>query len=73
MKTYLLQTLKEIALLGAIKNKIEICESEASETQYWLEIISKMEWLDTNETVSDYNECSELVALFTTISNNCKQ
>ena len=28
MKTYLLQTLKELALLGAIKNKIEISSLE---------------------------------------------
>ncbi|MBI5185478.1 MAG: four helix bundle protein [Nitrospinae bacterium] len=27
------------------KNKIKICESEASETQYWLEVITDMKWL----------------------------
>jgi four helix bundle protein len=27
------------------KNKITICESEASETQYWLEVIVKLKWL----------------------------
>jgi four helix bundle protein len=27
------------------KNKITICESEASETQYWLEVISDLKWL----------------------------
>ena len=26
------------------KNKIKICESEASETNYWLEIIENMNW-----------------------------
>jgi four helix bundle protein len=27
------------------RNKISICESEASETQYWLEIIRDMNWI----------------------------
>jgi len=27
------------------KNKIKICESESSETQYWFEIIAKLKWL----------------------------
>jgi four helix bundle protein len=54
------------------RNKIEICESEASETQYWLEMIIKVEWLSKEEIISDYDECTELVALFTAISNNSK-
>ena len=27
------------------KNKIKICESEANETQYWLEVIIETKWL----------------------------
>jgi len=27
------------------KNKIKICESEASETQYWLNVIAESKWL----------------------------
>ncbi len=27
------------------KNKIKICESEASETQYWIEVIVEIKWL----------------------------
>ena len=27
------------------RNKIEICESEASETEYWLEIILDLKWV----------------------------
>ena len=27
------------------KNKIKICESEASETQYWIEVILDTKWL----------------------------
>ena len=49
------------------KNKIKICESEASETQYWLEVISEVKWLSWEKMKPDYNECSELLAIFTTI------
>lgn len=49
-------------------NRISICESEASETQYWLEIIGDLKWLHDSEIKCDYNECNELLAIFTTIS-----
>ena len=52
------------------KNKIKICESEASEAQYWLIIISKMSWLPDEKIRSIYNESSELLALFTKISTS---
>jgi len=52
------------------RNKIKICESEASETQYWLEVIVETEWLTRDEIKSEYNECSELLALFTAIGKN---
>ena len=51
------------------KNKIQICESEASETQYWLEIITGMKWLAWEKIKTDYEECSELLAIFTSIGN----
>lgn len=50
------------------RNKIKICESEASETQYWLEVIVETEWLSRDQIKTEYNECSELLALFTAIS-----
>jgi four helix bundle protein len=50
------------------RNKIKICESEASETQYWLEVILETEWLSRDAITAEYNECSELLALFTSIS-----
>ncbi len=50
------------------RNKIKICMSEASETQYWLEIIVETEWLSWEKVKPVQNECSELLALFTTIS-----
>ncbi len=49
------------------KNKISICESEASETQYWMAVIEKTGWLSTEIIKYDYDECSELLAIFTTI------
>ena len=52
------------------RNKIKICESEASETQYWIEVIIKAKWLSWDQVKSDYNECSELLALFTSIGKN---
>ena len=47
------------------KNRISICESEASETQYWMEIIVDANWLTREEIEWEYDECGELLALFT--------
>ena len=49
------------------KNKIKICESEASETQYWMEVIREVKWLPREKIRPDYEECSELLAIFTSI------
>lgn len=49
------------------KNKIKICESEASEAQYWMEVIREAKWLPWKRIRSDYEECSELLAIFTSI------
>ncbi|MBC8461485.1 MAG: four helix bundle protein [Deltaproteobacteria bacterium] len=49
------------------KNKIKICESEASETQYWLEVIVETGWLTWDKVKPEYEECSELLAIFTSI------
>ena len=48
-------------------NKIKICEGEATETQYWIEIIADAGWLSWSELKDDYNESSELQAIFTSI------
>ena len=50
------------------RNKIKICESEASETQYWLEIIVEVKWLTEEEMKFEIKESSELLAIFTSIS-----
>ena len=49
------------------KNKIAICETETSETQYWLEVIVEVEWKTWDQVKSEYDESSELLAIFTSI------
>jgi len=49
------------------RNKIRICESEASETQYWLEIIIDANMLSMADVKAEYDECSALLAIFTSI------
>jgi four helix bundle protein len=52
------------------QNRISICETEASETQYWIEIIRDSEWLPWQRLKPDHKECSELLAIFTSIGKN---
>lgn len=51
------------------RSKIKICESEASETQYWLEIITETGLLPPKKVEAEHVECSELLALFTSIGS----
>ena len=50
------------------KSKIRICEGEASETQYWLEMIVEVGWSSKEEVKFEFKECGELLAIFTSIS-----
>jgi four helix bundle protein len=54
------------------KNKIKICESEASETQYWLEVIGESKMLDRERVEPVQQECNELLALFSSIAKGSK-
>jgi four helix bundle protein len=54
------------------RNKIEICESEASETEYWLEIILDLKWVKIEVLKPELDECRELLAIFTAIANKCR-
>ena len=47
------------------KNKISICETEASESGYWMEIISDMKWISDEILFPVLNEANELLAIFT--------
>lgn len=51
------------------RNRIKICESEASETQYWMEVIKEAEMLSEKTLEQEQQECNELLALFTSIAN----
>ncbi|MBT8298493.1 MAG: four helix bundle protein [Maribacter sp.] len=54
------------------RNKIKICESEASETLYWLEIIEEMKWLKSEYMDIIKKESSEILAIYTSIGKNLK-
>lgn len=52
------------------KNKIRICESEASETIYWLTLIHRMGW-ETGEMFNTIRkEANEILAILASISKN---
>ncbi len=51
------------------KNKIKISLAEASETDYWLEIIQELNSLKSTEIINLRKEAKELLAIFTAISN----
>ena len=53
-------------------NKIKICESEANETVYWLEIISDMNLVDSGKIQLTLSEAKEILAIFTSIGKNLK-
>lgn len=46
------------------RSRIRICESESSESCYWLEIISDMKWRNVSAELAESNE---LLAIFTSI------
>lgn len=52
------------------KNRIRICESEASETQYWLDLIVESNFIDSEKIKSVSTECSELLAIFCSIGKS---
>ena len=52
------------------RDKIKICESKASETQFWLEVITALECLAWEKIRPNDEECSEKLAIFTKIGSN---
>ncbi len=54
------------------KNKIKICESETSETCYWLEIIGDLTWLESQSLTPVVTEANELLAIFTSVGKSLK-
>lgn len=53
-------------------NKIKICESEASQTIYWLEIIAELNWIDSQNLYLTLVEANEILAIFTSIGKKLK-
>ncbi|MDX9769321.1 MAG: four helix bundle protein [Tenuifilaceae bacterium] len=53
-------------------SRIRICESEASETSYWLEIIQEFDWVEKGELIVLLKESNELLAIFCSIGKNLK-
>ncbi len=45
------------------RNKIEICESEDSETEYWLEAVLDLKWVKIEVFKPELDECRELLAI----------
>jgi four helix bundle protein len=52
------------------KSKIKICEGEASETQYWLELIIESGWLSRQQIEPEFNEAKALLAIFCSVAKN---
>ena len=55
------------------RSKIGICMKEASETAYWLEIVVEAELLPWAQVKSAYEECEELLAIFTSSYNTSRK
>jgi len=53
-------------------NKIKICESEANETVFWLEIIENMNWIPIEILKPVLQEANELLAIFTSIAKGAR-
>jgi four helix bundle protein len=53
-------------------HKIGIAEKEASETQYWLELLEQAHIGDPGERSKLLRECNELIAIFTAIGKTAK-
>lgn len=54
------------------KHKIGIVQKEASETQYWLELMNETDLFDKSKVLPLLKESSELLAIFTTIGKKLK-
>ena len=52
--------------------KIRLCEGEASETNYWLNIISKMNWVNDSSIHQNIKEGREILAIFTKINQSLR-
>ena len=52
--------------------KMNISLKEASETEYWLELLHETEYLTEEQFNSMYNDCKELLRILTSIVKTSK-
>ena len=53
-------------------SRIRICESEASESVYWLEIIEELNWISADKIKPVLTKANELLEIFTTIGKTSR-
>jgi TIGR02436 family protein len=53
--------------------KMQISLKEASETEYWLDLLHETDYLDENQFISINNDCIELIKLLTSIIKQSKE
>lgn len=53
--------------------KMQISLKEASETEYWLDLLHETDYLDKNQFISINNDCIELIKLLTSIIKQSKE
>ncbi|MDR1879334.1 MAG: four helix bundle protein [Tannerellaceae bacterium] len=54
-------------------HKLSIALKEASETQYWLELLKDSEFIDEKVFISINEDCLELIKLLTSSIKTCKR
>jgi four helix bundle protein len=54
-------------------SKLQISLKEASETQYWIELLHETDYLDNNQFESMNADCIELIKLLTAIIKQSKE
>ena len=52
---------------------MHIAMKEASETEYWLELLGETDYLTKDETESMLNDCVELIKILITITKTAGQ
>ena len=52
--------------------KMNISLKEASETEYWLELLHESDYIDDNEFESIYSDCQEIVKILVSITKTQK-
>ncbi|MBP5356169.1 MAG: four helix bundle protein [Prevotella sp.] len=53
-------------------NKLNIALKEADESEYWLDLLYKTEFLNNNEYISLHNDLCEIIKILTTIIKTLK-